>query len=467
MKPIAVAIHAMLGLALATGCTTPGPAAPQVKPVEIVRHGGGGADGYVQLGRFFQAQGRIAPAIDAYRKALALDGGLIEVRSDLGTLYVAIGEFDKAFVEFKEAIESDPRSARFRNNLGYAYYLGRRYAEAVATLEQAAALDPVNARTWNNLGMALAQLGETERSAAAFSRATALAAAPTTPVVAAVTPPAARSASQGTPTDAGAGRVPAVVESTPWTPIVGVTMAPALSAPSSPLAAALANPVGGPATTLAIGTIEAIRPPSITRIDEPAIALERFEAGAWNQNGIPDVRVTAEVARAPVPTAPGQEVIVAEVPSGGVVSVLGPNVVELKWTTTAVVVRPASASDVAPPGPVRLEVSNGNGVTGMARRVGGLLAAVGVPAARITNQKPFTQASTEIQYRAGYGSAAASLGARIPNQPALNETDRLRPGTDVRLVLGHDLPRNVALVDPAKEATRTATGASGDALRGK
>lgn len=246
----------------------------------------------------------------------------------------------------------------------------------------------------------------------------------------------------------------------PLTPIAGMTFAPAVSAPSSPLAAALANPVGGPATTLAIGTIEVIPPPSITRIDEPAIALEIHDGAAWSRSEMAGARAAAAPAADP-------GVIVAEIPSGGVVSALGPNVVELAWTTTAVVVRPASASDVAPPGPVRLEVSNGNGVTGMARRVGGLLAEVGVPAARITNQKPFTQASTEIQYRAGYGSAAASLGARIPNQPALNETDRLRPGTDVRLVLGHDLPRNVALVDPAKEATRTATGASGDALRGK
>ena len=62
----------------------------------------------------------------------------------------------------------------------------------------------------------------------------------------------------------------------------------------------------------------------------------------------------------------------------------------------------------------RLEVSNGNGVTGMAKRVGQMLAVTGLPQARLTNQKPFVQQFTEIQHRDGYESAAIALRAGFP-----------------------------------------------------
>jgi hypothetical protein len=78
----------------------------------------------------------------------------------------------------------------------------------------------------------------------------------------------------------------------------------------------------------------------------------------------------------------------------------------------------------------------------------------------LTNQKPFTQRSTEIQYRNGHEAAAASLSARLPNRPPIVRNDRLRPDIDVRLVLGKDLPPGVALVDPAADSARWAGAAA-------
>jgi hypothetical protein len=103
-----------------------------------------------------------------------------------------------------------------------------------------------------------------------------------------------------------------------------------------------------------------------------------------------------------------------------------------------------------------LEVSNGNGVTGMARRMGQMLAAIGAPKALLTNQKPFVQQVTEIQYREAYEAAAMALRGRIPGTPVLVMSNSLRPGTDVRLVLGRDLPADVALLEPALNASRVA-----------
>jgi hypothetical protein len=104
----------------------------------------------------------------------------------------------------------------------------------------------------------------------------------------------------------------------------------------------------------------------------------------------------------------------------------------------------------------RLELSNGNGVTGMAKRLGEQLVAKGLPKARLTNQKPFRQRLTQIQYRDGYADIAAALRNRMPNQPPMIKTVALRASTDVRVVLGRDLPRDVALLDPAPEPMQVA-----------
>ncbi len=97
--------------------------------------------------------------------------------------------------------------------------------------------------------------------------------------------------------------------------------------------------------------------------------------------------------------------------------------------------------------PFRLELSNGNGITGMARRLSDLLAAKGVPQAQLTNLKPFRQTQTEIQYREGFEAAAKALRRRLNSPAILVKVEQLRANTDVRIVLGKDMPRTLALRD--------------------
>jgi hypothetical protein len=141
-------------------------------------------------------------------------------------------------------------------------------------------------------------------------------------------------------------------------------------------------------------------------------------------------------------------------PAAVQVVTVAPNAFELKYIGSTVVARADSAPPVTVMRGTRYEISNGNGVTGMARRTDGLLRAVGLPKSRLTNQKPFVQRRTEIHYRSGHEDEAASLAMRIPGRPEIVRNDRIRHGVDVRLVLGQDLPRNLALVDPAGELRR-------------
>lgn len=94
---------------------------------------------------------------------------------------------------------------------------------------------------------------------------------------------------------------------------------------------------------------------------------------------------------------------------------------------------------------LRVEVSNGSGVTGMAARVRSILQeqsnlrAAGGEVVRLTNADRFNYAATTVFYRSGLEAAAAELINSLPAQNLrFEETDQLAPGVDVRVLLGTD-----------------------------
>jgi tetratricopeptide (TPR) repeat protein len=117
--------------------------------------------------------------------------------------------------------------------------------------------------------------------------------------------------------------------------------------------------------------------------------------------------------------------------------------------TTAAIPTPAPVAmapaalppDAGTPGALRiarLEVSNGNGVNGMAAQLGLWLAAHGVATQRLTNQQPYDQRRTVIQFRSGQDEAARRLASLLP--ASAQTAARPSPGlaSDVRVVLGQD-----------------------------
>lgn len=409
---LGMAMHAVFGAALLLGCVSqPGIPSLEVRPVTRVQHGGDQADGYYQLGRYYQSQQRQEPAIDAYSKALAIDAGHVGTHDALGVIYAGQGKFEQALSEFSAAIAVAPSAARLYNNLGYAYLLQGRQGEAIAAFEKASALDPSNPRTWNNLGLAFAKRGDAGRSREAFEHATELAARPSP-----------------------------------------VTSSPA--AAQRRVATAASNSEAF--TVLRAASSIETHPASDGKA--PSIAT-RAEADGFLQPAVEPViaavAAAASGAASPVPAAddPATEATIVQT---------SPAVFELR---TTIVPPQASAPRWAEPlatAPYRLEISNGNGVTGMARKVGQLLANGGQPAARLTNQKPFQQGTTEIQYRDGFGVAASALSSRLSNRPTTVRTDQLRWGIDVRLVLGKDLPGNLALLTVIAVAAPRIDAASAD-----
>lgn len=88
---------------------------------------------------------------------------------------------------------------------------------------------------------------------------------------------------------------------------------------------------------------------------------------------------------------------------------------------------------------VRIEVSNGNGMAGMARRVSAFLQQNGFVKARLTDRPPFQQVRTEIHYRPANYVLAGRISQMMPKQARLLESNNLRSDIHVRVLLGKDV----------------------------
>lgn len=85
----------------------------------------------------------------------------------------------------------------------------------------------------------------------------------------------------------------------------------------------------------------------------------------------------------------------------------------------------------------RLEIRNGNGVTGMARALARQIDGPGLRVTRLSNQPGFAVRHTRIEYDAAHVDAARRLAQRV-GSVHLQEVDRSATA-NLRLVLGRDL----------------------------
>ena len=344
-----------------------------------------------QIGRYYQGQNRYELAIAAYQRTLAADDGFVEARNGLGVVYSRQGQYRDAINAFQAAIKQAPKAAHIYNNLGYVYYLQGKYAESVAVLEQSTVLDPANQRALNNLGLAYAKLEKKEASAQAFSQA-----ASATQVISNISEQARLAALQNR---ASQNSIPLAVS-------VPESIAPSFSA----------NTIANEASVA-------------VKLDAQLLAIPKD--------------------RGVVSPASSAHTVVAVKPHTKLVQV-APNVHEfydpqykvepLVAVTPAVLV----TEDKKITAKARLEVSNGNGVTGLAGKVGQYLQSQGYSALRLTNQKPFKVHITQIHYRAGYQVEAQVLKLSLPESPTLVQRSDLRADVAVRLVLGRDIATNTA-----------------------
>ena len=363
-----------------------------VEAMANIRHSNESAYGYYQLGRIYQAQNRLDDAEMAYKKALSLDERYCEATNALGVIYSVQGKHELAVEHFRSALAQAPRAAYLHNNLGHAYFLQQKYHEAIESLESAASLDPHNQRTLHNLALAYAGAGFVDRSEQAFRTAQTLRTRDARAVSSVLGEPDARARGRlgAAPTRAS--------EQAATGGSAGDVFSRALAAPPS---------VGGSSAAGVLRAENSAAELFLRRSDADA-TLVLIGANIYELRA-PQLRAH----RQPVPSP-----------------------------------RPLQQSSALAAKLFRLEVSNGNAVPGLARRVGEQLKRSGVNVVRLTNQLPYRQAVTEIQYREGYTNQADTLASSLAKHVVIARGRALRTDIHVRLVLGHDVQNELALLEP-------------------
>ncbi|HEU4843972.1 MAG TPA: LytR C-terminal domain-containing protein [Burkholderiaceae bacterium] len=358
-------------------CSSAGvaPAAGQLAPAPVPASSPALADGYYTLGRSQHAAGRYEDALQSYRQALQLDPRHVNARNGMAVLYAGQGDYGKAILLWQELVR-----------------------------ESAGALTPESAFLLGNLGYAYLLAGDGGPAVSALEKACLL-----------------------DPRNAMS-----------W----------------EHLAQALERQGQGERAALMLRQARSLQAHDLRRdyallADESvapatarALAARRGQGGG--RDGEHDGKVQGpeqlqpswprSLARTEVMPAGGALVQLRRIaapdarPAGAPAPSLPPSAP----------VAPALSALAANAGvAVRLEISNGNGVTGMAAALARTVRSDDVKVVRLTNMRPFAVPVSRIEYRADQQAAAQALAARLGMTATAPRPDNRR--ADVRIVLGRDL----------------------------
>ena len=125
-------------------------------------------------GALLAADGRIAEAVEYYRRALVLDPDQLIAHANLGIALIEQGRAGEAMPHLERAVALQPNHPDVHNNLGVALLAQGRVAEAISAYEQALARQSDHANAQGNLGTALAEQGRTSEAVPHLERGIAL-----------------------------------------------------------------------------------------------------------------------------------------------------------------------------------------------------------------------------------------------------------------------------------------------------
>jgi hypothetical protein len=327
-----------------------------------------------------------------------------QAQYQLGRYYQGQYRYEQAELAYMRALALDSRHVEAMNALATLYAAQGNLQGSAQMLERVVAMAPDAAHLYNNLGFAYFLQGRFEDAFGAVRKALRL-----------------------DPTLQRAwANLDRIVDLTPG----GTTIASAVKArrlEDIPLQLAAADAAAPAASASHPGTrsVGSEKPAE----DQPALTAE-IEAA---RNGVDGVPAAADsytlVTAAEQVVADGRTVDLRRAADPATVG-----------EGRSVAPRPGdrAARPAPPPAAFRLEVSNGNGVPGFARRFSEHLRSQEIAVARVTNNRSFTIPQSLIEFQPGHESAAQSLLSSTGLPARLVGTANARLRTEVRLVLGHD-----------------------------
>lgn len=434
--------------------------------ISLTRDYPGEAMPYTNLGYVYYLEGDFANAKRTLQRAMALGGGSkafqnLQMAENAARLAAAAPELESP------AANAEPIAVPI---LAAAPVPLTRLAVATAATPSATTT-PRNDAAFATV--TADDVAPAPAAAAATARATApaIVAAPATTIAAALEPaPAAVAPAPRAPRP----QTPSITEPQLAARVELVQLAPSIfelkqnETPAAPAPVTLAHATLPPAVPAAVlaRTSQAQPAPGQSAQTQAALAQASRTAEALAQASRPPVAL-AQASRPPAAAAPlASASQVAPTLTQASVPPLGTPPAAL---TSAVLTpspgRSASAPrDSAPREAVRsakmrLEIANGNGTNGLAKRFRAVLSELGIVADRLSNDKPYRQVTTTIQYSPGFEKQAASLQQALQGKAQL--ASQPLQGSDVRLVLGKDAPESLAgATDAAGEAASASLMAS-------
>jgi tetratricopeptide (TPR) repeat protein len=118
------------------------------------------AEGQYNWGHALAQQGRLAEAIERYREALAIRPDYPEAHYNWGHALAQQGRLAEAIEHYREALRIRPAYVMALNNLGNALARQGKPAEAIEQYRKALQIQPGHAEVHYNLGVTLAQQGK-------------------------------------------------------------------------------------------------------------------------------------------------------------------------------------------------------------------------------------------------------------------------------------------------------------------
>ena len=118
-----------------------------------------------------QARGDFSQAAEAYRKAVALQPDLPELRANLGLMYYESGQHAEAILSFQDALRLNPSLFVPQLFLGLEFLQANKVQTALPYIENAVRLNPSDPQAALSLGRAYQMLNQPDRAAGSYLRA--------------------------------------------------------------------------------------------------------------------------------------------------------------------------------------------------------------------------------------------------------------------------------------------------------
>lgn len=393
----------------------------------------GNPDSHYLLGNYYQERGEHSKAVEEFQKVILIDPRNVRAHNGLGISYDSLKDYPRAVASYKKALELDPGLDYVLNNLGYSYLLQDKAEEAFPLLRKAIALNGREGKFHNNLGLAYAAKGDLDQALAEFKLA-------------------------GDDSKAHFN-IAQFYHRHGLYPVAQFHYSQALRLDPSFTHARTAiqaiDSLAGIFQTAEGKKQEAILE---AKFSEKSPAQEDHAAPALPEPSRPEQDVIRSLfpESEPVLLSAAEDVRLVQAPADSRLKLA-----ESKpFPSPGWRAEPSFQRFLSPgtqkPAPFLLkktgiEISNGNGVNGMARRISRQLEGNGIPVRRITNAEHFNHRRSRIYYQNGYEEVAVQVAGQIPGLQKLEGRKKFdRPSINVKVILGRDLVSGPGLKEGGK-----------------